>query len=126
MTQQEAVERQCPIEVGDILVNCLGQESRVTAVNVGEYGLLIDEEFEHCSGRVYFPYELAPVDGCMYDWHGWAAYDATKLPNGQSIGGVSLSSSKAFGIGVEEYDAKWADTPQGEPIQCRPTPYRVD
>ena len=122
-------ERTSIIEVGDELVNDIGEASTVTGVQVGEYGLLVDEEFENGRGRVYFPYELPPLDALFIsDWHSWASRGTTMLPNGNRIGDVARYRHEAFDTTVGDYDRQWERTMKAEEgvMQSRPTDIRLN
>ncbi len=125
-------ERTSIIEVGDRLVNDIGETSTVTGVQIGKYGLLVDEDFQHGRGRVYFPYELPPLDALFIsDWHSWASRGTTTLPNGKRIGDVSRYRDEAFDVAVDDYDRQWERTIEAIEaeegvMQSRPTDLRLN
>ena len=100
------------INVGDVLVNDIGEEIATEEVRVGSYGLLVRGRFN--SGyfsEAYYPYELPPIKPALLPFYGWAARGEDTLPSGAKIGYVSLLRYDELRIGnLIEYDAEWERT----------------
>lgn len=138
MTQQEAVEDRPRdvIEVGDEIVSEDTYEVRVTDVITGAGGILVLGRFTTGSSRfsAYHPCELAPVDEPLVGWslpiwHGWSLRGTTTLASGARIGHLALPWGDPRTEVIEELDAEWERTIEAmksEPMQSRPTAYRLD
>ena len=97
------------IEVGDEITNVSGEKSTIIEVQIGKYGIFIQEQYPGTTGQAYFPYELPPGEP-TWDWYNWRHRGTTTLVDGTKIGDVSMGRFNTIGNSVEEYDKEWERT----------------
>ncbi len=99
------------IAVGDTLVHDVNDlTSVVTSVEIGQYGIFVQSDCRGTNTLRYFPCELPPVGGKVYDFYGWAFRSQMTLLNEVVLGYVNFDTYDSRVGNIAEYDKEWERT----------------